>query len=63
MKENKVYLGDSVYAEWDGYQVILTTENSARGPSNIIYLEPELLETLYNKFYLPRVNPLKPGDF
>lgn len=38
----KDYLGDSVYAEWDGNRIILTTENGL-GPSNVIYLEPEVI--------------------
>ena len=43
----KVYLGDSVYAEHDGYGVILTTENGLpTDPSNTIYLEPSVLEQL-----------------
>lgn len=43
-KENmkKVYIGDSVYANYDGYAVILTTENGF-GASNTIVLEPEVL--------------------
>ena len=41
----KKYLGDSVYVEFDGYMVILTTENGA-GPSNVIYLEPEVVQAL-----------------
>ena len=41
----KQYLGDSVYAEFDGYHVILTTENGA-GPSNTIAIEPQVFEAL-----------------
>lgn len=41
----KAYLGDSVYADWDGYQVVLTTENGM-GPSNTIYLEPSVCVVL-----------------
>lgn len=42
---NKMYLGDSVYADFsDGY-IILTTENGY-GPSNTIALEYEVLEAL-----------------
>ena len=41
----KVYLGDSVYADFDGYYVVLTTENGG-SPSNIIYLDPSALEGL-----------------
>ena len=45
--ETKVYLGDSVYAEFDGYSIILTTENGLpEDPSNIIVLEPEVLDSL-----------------
>jgi len=42
----KVYLGDSVYADYDGYMICLTTENGMLGPSNTIYLEPDVLESL-----------------
>lgn len=45
--KNKEYLGDSVYAEFDGYNVILTTNNY--GPdTNTIYLEPNVIEKLNN---------------
>lgn len=50
-KESEVYLGDSVYAEFDGYRVILTTQNGLpTDPSNKIYIEPRVLEAL-NSFY------------
>jgi len=35
----KTYLGDSVYVDFDGYSLILMTDNS-EGPTNTIYLEP-----------------------
>lgn len=38
----KLYLGDSVYFEFDGYHVVLTTDNGL-GPSNTIALEPEVI--------------------
>lgn len=39
----KVYLGDSVYADHDGYHLILTTENGyPDDPRNRIALEPEV---------------------
>ena len=41
----KEYLGDSVYAAFDGYHLILTTENG-NGPSNRIALEPEVMRAL-----------------
>ena len=45
--ESKIYLGDSVYAEFDGYGITLTTENGLPGdPSNTIYMEPEVLKAL-----------------
>jgi hypothetical protein len=38
------YLGDSVYIEFDGYSVILTTNNGyPDDPRNRIALEPEVL--------------------
>ena len=41
MSNPKTYIGDSVYAEFDGYSIILTTENGyADDPRNKIYLEP-----------------------
>lgn len=44
----KSYLGDSVYAEFDGFGITLTTENGL-GPTNTIVLEPEVLRSL-NEF-------------
>lgn len=42
----KTYLGDSVYAEFDGFVIILTTEEGLPLPSNIIILEPEVAQGL-----------------
>lgn len=43
----KVYLGDSVYAQFDDYHVILTTENGMPSdPSNMIALEPTVIVAL-----------------
>jgi hypothetical protein len=40
----KTYLGDSVYVEYDGYVIILTTENGLPiDPSNLIVMEPEVV--------------------
>ena len=41
----KVYLGDSVYAQCDGYHIILTTENSV-DVTNKILLDPYVFDTL-----------------
>lgn len=39
----KEYLGDSVYAEWDGHGIVLTTNNGYDDdPRNRIVLEPEI---------------------
>ncbi len=43
----KRYIGDSVYVEFDGFALVLTTENSLpNDPSNRIVLEPEVYEAL-----------------
>lgn len=43
----KTYLGDSVYADFDGYYISLTTENGLpTDPSNVIELEPSVLHSL-----------------
>ena len=39
------YLGDSVYAKWDGYAVTVYTDNGF-GPQNVIVLEPQVLAAL-----------------
>ncbi len=45
---SKDYLGDSVYVEFDGYGFEVTT-NNGMGPSNTIYMEPQVIEAL-NRF-------------
>lgn len=35
----KVYIGDGVYARWDGMSVLLETERD--GGTHYVYLEPE----------------------
>lgn len=42
---DKVYLGDGVYAAFDGCHIVLTTENGVR-VTNTIYLEPSVLFAL-----------------
>ncbi|MDE2020642.1 MAG: hypothetical protein KGJ13_09930 [Patescibacteria group bacterium] len=47
MKPEKTYLGDSVYALYDGFTVTLTTENGyPDDPRNQIVLEPEVFDAL-----------------
>ena len=43
----KAYLGDSVYADFDGFSIILTTENVLPDdPNNTIYLKPNVIIAL-----------------
>ena len=44
MSDNRKYLGDGVYVDFDGYQVALSTDNGI--DVAIIYLEPEVLAAL-----------------
>lgn len=45
--QRKDYLGDSVYVEWLGYAVVLTTQNGLpTDPSNTIELDGYGLEAL-----------------
>lgn len=48
MSALKTYLGDGVYLDYDGYSVILTTENGI-SVQNTIVLDPEVVEALINK--------------
>ena len=57
----KTYLGDSVYADFDGYGVTLTTENGLiNDPSNTIYLQPEVVAVL--NLFLKKQKEPKPSD-
>lgn len=41
------YLGDSVYAHFDGYHIVLETRNGLpTDPSNTIALEPHVMDIL-----------------
>lgn len=53
----KVYLGDGVYLSFDGYALVLTTENGDGFPTNTIVLEPEVyiaMEQFVNRLDPPR---------
>lgn len=41
--ENEIYLGDAVYASFDGYQIKLRTGD---GNNQVIYLEPGVYAAL-----------------
>jgi len=49
---NKDYLGDSVYVSFDGFALVLTTENGMYA-SNTIVLEPEVYSDLVR--YVARI--------
>lgn len=42
---SKQYIGDGVYVDFDGYAIILTTENGIE-MTNCVVLEPSVLEAL-----------------
>ena len=44
MSKTKEYLGDGVYASFDGYQIELKAEGD--GVTNVIYLEPLVMSAL-----------------
>lgn len=58
MTENKIYLGDGVYAEFDLAReiIILTTEDGV-SITNTIYLEDFVLEALLK--WLKRIGKIK----
>jgi hypothetical protein len=41
--ENETYLGDAVYASFDGYHIVLRTGD---GNNQTIYLDPSVYEAL-----------------
>jgi hypothetical protein len=43
----KQYLGDGLYASYDGYQVTLKA-NSETNPTDTVYLDPHVLFALLN---------------
>lgn len=60
----KQYLGDSVYAEYDGYHICLTTENGTGVADNRIYIEPPVLAELikYAAEVYKSKKPPSPGE-
>ncbi len=60
---NKIYIGDGVYVEWDGYAFVLTTENGIE-ITNTIVLEPDVYHSL--KLYCdappPATDAVDPAD-
>lgn len=50
------YLGDGLYADFDGYQIMLAANNGIHD-TNVVYLEPEVLENFYQ--YVAMIEQLK----
>ena len=48
----KVYIGDGVYARWDGMSVLLETERD--NGTHYIYLEPEHIQNLIRLVWVDR---------
>ena len=59
--EFKEFLGDGVYAEWDGYHIVLKTGND-RSPDNVVYLDHYVRSAL--KKYMAKLEQmLTAGNF
>lgn len=58
---SKAYIGDSVYAEFDGWHIVLTTENGyPDDPRNKICLDPNVWDMLV--MYVNRVRDSQPRE-
>ena len=57
---DKQYLGDSVYVDYDGYNLILTTGHGVGVVANRIILEPTVFAALKN--YVDRLKEPQPQD-
>jgi hypothetical protein len=60
----KTYLGDGVYASFDGYTINLTTENGI-SVTNSIYMEPEVMGAFFKyveQFKSPPATGLTSAD-
>jgi len=58
MSADKTYLGDSVYAKFDGFGVVLTIENGG-DPQATIVLEREVIQKL--ETYIATLREIKGG--
>jgi len=55
----KEYLGDAVYVAFDGYNIVLTTENGVEA-TNTIFLEPQVIRDLQIFIERVRTEPIEP---
>ena len=60
MPEPKTYIGDGVYAEYDGFGVWLTTQRESG--EHRIYLEPEMLDRIGDYIASWRPTPDQKGS-
>lgn len=56
--KNPIYIGDGVYARFDGYQVWFAVDNHL---NEVVALEPRVIEAL-NKFYEYAKENFKPEE-
>ena len=57
--ERKAYLGDGLYADFDGYHIVLTAENGVE-TTNTVYLDPAVFDALVA--YNEKLRAKSPGE-
>lgn len=55
MPNLRAYLGDGLYADWDGSQIVLTAENGIAA-TDTVYLNPRIFANLQS-WYAGRIAP------
>jgi hypothetical protein len=54
------YIGDGVYAKYDGYGILIHV-NDHKNPTDKVYLEPGVLQSL-NDFFNRELSPTKESE-
>jgi hypothetical protein len=62
VSQNRDYLGDGVYVDYDGYQIALTAEDGIRVTQGPIFLEPPVLVALGRYVERMKVFDTKAGE-
>lgn len=57
--KHREYLGDGLYAGFDGHHIILAASNGIYD-TNIVYLDPDVLKKFYK--YIEHLDHLKKSD-